>query len=454
MSMSMPSAACSSSTGVGVGWGSASGGRVSRRAASDVRVIQAVGSRVRRCCRCAVEARVRSMAELVEEKESTMKARRKGKAERERGFSGRPRTFLHARSGEDLLLGVRQEHEAGRVPPNVAAGLEKLYRSYRNAVIQSGNTRADEIILSNMSVVFDRIILDIEDPFTFSPHHKGIREPFDYYRFGQNYIQPLIDFRRSFVGNVSLFHEMEDKLREGHNVILISNHQSEADPAVIASLLESTNPYIAENITYVAGDRVITDPLSKPFSMGRNLICVYSKKHLNDIPEEAEMKRRSNTRSLKEMAMLLRGGSQIIWIAPSGGRDRPDHLTGEWFPENFDASAVDNMRRLSDHSGVPGHVYPLALLCYDIMPPPAKVEKEIGEQRVMSFHGVGLSVASEIKISDVAAGIANPDEAKEAFSLALYHSVIQQYHVLKAAIHGNQGLNASNSMVSLSQPRQ
>ena len=27
-----------------------------------------------------------------------------------------------------------------------------------------------------------------------------------------------------------------------------------------------------------------------------------------------------------------RGGSQIIWIAPSGGRDRPDPVTEEWHP--------------------------------------------------------------------------------------------------------------------------
>ena len=35
----------------------------------------------------------------------------------------------------------------------------------------------------------------LQDPFVFSPHHKAIREPFDYYMFGQNYIRPLIDFR-------------------------------------------------------------------------------------------------------------------------------------------------------------------------------------------------------------------------------------------------------------------
>lgn len=34
-----------------------------------------------------------------------------------------------------------------------------------------------------------------QDPFEFSPHHEAIREPFDYFMFGQNYIRPLIDFR-------------------------------------------------------------------------------------------------------------------------------------------------------------------------------------------------------------------------------------------------------------------
>lgn len=37
----------------------------------------------------------------------------------------------------------------------------------------------------------------LQDPFVFSPYHKAIREPFDYYMFGQNYIRPLVDFRLS-----------------------------------------------------------------------------------------------------------------------------------------------------------------------------------------------------------------------------------------------------------------
>ncbi|XP_058088061.1 glycerol-3-phosphate acyltransferase ATS11, chloroplastic-like isoform X3 [Magnolia sinica] len=105
----------------------------------------------------------------------------------------------------------------------------------------------------------------------------------------------------------------------GHNVVLISNHQTEAEPMIIALLLETLHPHVAEKMTYVAGDRVVTDPVCKPFSMGRNLVCVYSKKHMHDIPELAEMKKKANTLSLKEMALLLRSST---WQGPPNARAR------------------------------------------------------------------------------------------------------------------------------------
>ncbi|XP_022995677.1 glycerol-3-phosphate acyltransferase, chloroplastic isoform X1 [Cucurbita maxima] len=396
----------------------------------------------------------RAMAELVQDKDSAQSAATAAAASsghERRNEPAHSRKFLDVRSEEELLSCIKKEIEAGKLPPNVAAGMEELYQNYRNAVIESGNPKADEIVLSNMTVALDRILLDVEDPFVFSSHHKAIREPFDYYIFGQNYIRPLIDFGNSFVGNLSLFKDIEEKLQQGHNVVLISNHQTEADPAIISLLLEKTNPYIAENTIFVAGDRVLADPLCKPFSIGRNLICVYSKKHMFDIPELTETKRKANTRSLKEMALLLRGGSQLIWIAPSGGRDRPDPSTGEWYPAPFDASSVDNMRRLIQHSDVPGHLFPLALLCYDIMPPPSQVEIELGEKRVIAFNGAGLSVAPEISFDEIAATHKSP-EVWEAYSKALFDSVAMQYNVLKMAISGKQGLGASTADVSLSQP--
>ncbi|TYJ41181.1 hypothetical protein E1A91_A03G003000v1 [Gossypium mustelinum] len=398
---------------------------------------------------CSLKAK--ATAELVQDTESGIPAvgRSGGGRTTEVEHS---RTFLEARSEQELLYGIRKEVEAKRLPPNIAAGMKELYQNYRNAVFQSGDPSAAETVMSNMAVAFDRILLDVEDPFVFKPYHKALREPFDYHMFVQNYIRPLIDFRNSYIGNLSFFYEIEEKLKQGHNVVLISNHQTEADPAIIALLLEKTNPRISENMIYVAGDRVITDPLCKPFSMGRNLICVYSKRHMYDVPEHVEMKRRANTRSLKEMALLLRDGSKIVWIAPSGGRDRPDPFTEEWYPDSFDSSSVDNMRRLIGRSGAAGHIYPLALLCYDIMPPPPKLEKEIGEKRIMSFHGAGLSVAPKICPSEIAVARKMSEEAKDTYAQALYKSVTEQYNVLKCAIHGKQGFAASSIGISLSQP--
>jgi glycerol-3-phosphate O-acyltransferase len=182
----------------------------------------------------------------------------------------------------------------------------ELYTNYKDAVRSSGVNNADDIAVEVMSTVLDRILLQFENPFTFPSYHQRMLEPYDYYEFGQNYVRPLIDYRNSYLGNIGLFDEIEGYLKQGENVILLSNHQTEADPAVIALLLETTHPFLAENLTYVAGDRVVLDPFCKPFSMGRNLLCVYSKKHLYDIPALAEMKRIANTRTLREMSALLR----------------------------------------------------------------------------------------------------------------------------------------------------
>ena len=122
------------------------------------------------------------------------------------------------------------------------------------------------------------------------------------------------------------------QLSEGHNVVLLANHQTEADPAVMALMLEASHPQLATDLTYVAGDRVVLDPFCKPFSMGRNLLCVFSKKRINDVPELAKQKQAANIRTLKEMARMVRQGGNLIWIAPSGGRDRPDPTTDKWVP--------------------------------------------------------------------------------------------------------------------------
>ena len=83
---------------------------------------------------------------------------------------------------------------------------------------------------------------------------------------------------------------------------------------VWALLLEATHPKLATDVFYVAGDRVVADSLCKPFSMGRNLFCVHSRKHLDDIPELKESKQRTNRKTLSEMSRAL---NQVLSI-PAG----------------------------------------------------------------------------------------------------------------------------------------
>ena len=70
------------------------------------------------------------------------------------------------------------------------------------------------------------------------------------------------------------------------------------------------------------GDRVVTDPMCKPFSMGRNLFCVHSKKHMGDDPVAKAAKMETNRKTLVAMQRRLNEGGCLMWIAPSGGRDR------------------------------------------------------------------------------------------------------------------------------------
>jgi glycerol-3-phosphate O-acyltransferase len=41
-----------------------------------------------------------------------------------------------------------------------------------------------------------------------------------------------------------------------------------------------------------------------------------------------------------------------------------------------------------------------------------QVEKEIGEKRIISYHGTGISLAPEISFSDTTASCENPEKVR------------------------------------------
>lgn len=65
-----------------------------------------------------------------------------------------------------------------------------------------------------------------------------------------------------------------------------------------------------------------------------------------------------------------------MWIAPSGGRDRPN-ANGHWTPDKFDPTAVELMASLIGRAKKPGHLYPMSMYSYPVMPPPKKVRMTV-----------------------------------------------------------------------------
>ena len=243
------------------------------------------------------------------------------------------------------------------------------------------------------------------DHYTFDVTHEALRgteedNDVDYYRFGCDFFHYCMDLTSpdvNVLGQKNLKQAM-DQIAAGENVVFLANHQSEADPQVTSSCLELAGyEQQAADMLYVAGHKVTTDPLAIPFSMGRNLICIHSKKHIDADPETKPVKQRQNMKAMNAMLGAMKEGGALIWVAPSGGRDRRDVETGEVPLAPFDSKTIDMFRLMGNKSKVPTHYYTFAMVSYDLCPPPDFVEAGVGESRNVRFVPVGIAVGEELE---------------------------------------------------------
>ena len=86
----------------------------------------------------------------------------------------------------------------------------------------------------------------------------------------------------------------------------------------------------------------------------------------------------------------------MIWVAPSGGRDRADE-SGKYSVAPFDAKSVEMFRVMSGKSTKPTHFYPLSMFTYPICPPPVAVGGEVGETRTVKFAPAALHFGEEVR---------------------------------------------------------
>lgn len=273
-----------------------------------------------------------------------------------------------------------------------------FYLTYAQSISSKG------LSMEEHDHLFDTFLTLVEQeypsPHSFLPFHKKITQPFNYYKFGIEFVRPLVDNKSSRTLHPENIKKISDQIRAKENVILFANHQTEVDPQLLSIALEESYPDLATEVIFVAGDRVISDPMAVPFSMGRNLLCIYSKRYIDIPPEKKFEKQQHNQRTMKKMKELLSEGGQFIYVAPSGGRDRPNEK-GEVPVSTFDPQSVEMFRLMAKQAGQMTHFYPLALATYEILPPPRRISTELGEERNANRSGAFFSFGAEIDLDHI-----------------------------------------------------
>lgn len=307
-----------------------------------------------------------------------------------------------------------------RFPEKYKLILEGFFAAYRSALVEAGRSEAeyDHLLSTLVGLLFEQL----DQPFTFEPYHQQITEPFDRYTYGLDFLRPIIDKAHSSVtGHVHL-DRAAAQLAAGDNAVFLANHQAEGDPQSISLLLEDTHPDLGQQMIFVAGDRVITDALAVPFSMGRNLLCIYSKRYIDTPPEQKTAKQLHNKRTMERMSELFAEGGHCIYVAPSGGRDRANaHGIVEVAP--FDPQSVEMFYLMAQRSGRTTHFYPMALRTYDLLPPPETVQVELGEDRVFHHAGIHLAVCPEVDMEAMAGSSDDKHERRETRARAIWEQV-------------------------------
>ncbi|EPP34751.1 acyltransferase family protein [Chlamydia ibidis] len=322
---------------------------------------------------------------------------------------------------------LSQAFDNQSLPESLQQQFQIYHQNYLDAATKKCSLDAAEALCLQWLKV---IIEDLKNPFVFPPYHKKIRTPVDLFLFGKEFFSVLVDDDASRVLNLHRLDEIRNYLARGDNVILFANHQTECDPQLMYYLLGKTHADILENLIFVAGDRVTSDPLARPFSMGCDLLCIYSKRHINTPLEQREEKLHHNQKSMKTLRSLLHEGGKFIYVAPAGGRDRKTN-NNLLYPADFQADSIEMFRLLAKSSSNPAHFYPLALKTYDVLPPPPSIEDAIGEYRAIFFAPIFFNFGEEVSLDHLCSEeeIAHFDKHKQrAIRAERVFSIVKQLY--------------------------
>lgn len=307
------------------------------------------------------------------------------------------------------------------LPSRLVPLIQDFVQQYTEVGSRHGYTV--EELERRMSLLIERSEWLFDHPVPFTPLHEAVREPFDYMQLGLDFFEPLVDWERSV--SEGDWRSVEVSRAAGENTILLANHQTEADPQLMHLVLRRSHDGLASSMRFLAGERVQKDPIAAPFCLGRHLVCVYSRRHLDHPPERRAEKLTHNASAMRQLKELLAQGGVTLYLAPSGGRDRVGE-SGDVELAAFDPDAVEMMRLMAEGCGRPTWCRPLALATYSILPPPADVHRPLGEVRRTQGGAIGMALGAPIEWGSLPSG----KEHRQTRTQAVQDSVKSLYQSL------------------------
>lgn len=326
-----------------------------------------------------------------------------------------------------VLSSLKKAKEEGKISEKIYRIFLHFYQDYKEVLERENISFAQHEKF--FVFLLEEVKQEIAEPSSFPPYHERIRTPFDYYQFGIEFIEVLVNKEKSTLLHVENVEKMIRQLVAKENVVLFANHQTEVDPQLISIALDNY-PAFAEEMIFVAGDRVLTDPMAVPFSKGRNLLCIYSKRHIANPPEKRLEKQQHNRKTMQRFKEILSLGGKAIYVAPSGGRDRPN-AQGKVEVAPFDPDSIEMFRLMAKEAKRPTHFYPLSLSTFSILPPPPSIESEVGEMRKARRDGIHFAFGDELDMQHFpGSDLEDRHERRKACATYIWNIVKKNYDLL------------------------
>ena len=133
---------------------------------------------------------------------------------------------------------------------------------------------------------------------------------------------------------------------------------------------------------------------------------------------------------MERMSRLLADGGKVIFVAPSGGRDRRN-AEGVIEVAPFDPQSLEMLYLMAKKSQRKTHFYPLTLATYELLPPPETIQHELGEERIAKYTPIHLCFSPEFDM-ELFSGFEIEDKGlrRKARAHALWNIVDRGYRKL------------------------